>query len=66
MIGDIAQDVAIVAIAVPGLTVDEILSLPVEQRMQLRTAGMIKSDVKMKPAGGTTDRVKAMVAAGMS
>lgn len=48
------------------MTVDDILSLPVAQRLQLRAAGLVMSDVKLKPAGGTKYRSKAYAAAGIA
>lgn len=48
------------------MTVDDILSLPVAQRLQLRTAGLVCSDVKVRPAGGSKYRNKALVAAGIA
>lgn len=41
------------------MTVDEILELPVAQGLQLRSAGMIAKNVRMKPAGGSDLRKQA-------
>ena len=42
-----------IAIATGGAyTVAEILELPVAQMLQLRTLGLMRQNVKMRPAGG--------------
>ena len=41
------------------MTVDEILDLPIAQGLQLRSAGMIAKNIRMKPAGGSNLRRQA-------
>ncbi len=38
------------------MSVDEILSLPRAQGIQLRTVGLMRQNVSMKPAGGSSMR----------
>lgn len=59
MIGGLVELIGLVTVATGGsLTPDQILSLPVAQAYQLRTLGLIKQNVKMKPAGGSTLRTQ--------
>jgi hypothetical protein len=41
------------------MTVEQILDMPVAQGLQLRSAGLIAKNVRMKPAGGSNLRRKA-------
>ena len=45
------------------MSVDEILSLPRAQGLQLRTVGLMRQNVKMKPAGGGSlrDQVESIL-----
>jgi len=45
------------------MSVDDILSLPRAQGLQLRTVGLMRQNVKMKPAGGSSlrDEVNAIL-----
>ena len=54
MIGSLVEYVGLVTVATQGsLTPKQILELPLAQGYQLRTLGLIKQNVKMKPAGGS-------------
>tara|TARA_S200002703_G_scaffold142650_1_gene135213 strand:- start:318 stop:482 length:165 start_codon:yes stop_codon:yes gene_type:complete len=41
------------------MTVEQILDMPVAQGLQLRSAGLIAKNVRMKPAGGSNLRREA-------
>lgn len=60
MIGSVCEYVATISEATHGsMTVEQILDMPVAQGLQLRSAGLIAKNVRMKPAGGSNLRREA-------
>jgi len=50
----VCEYVATVSEATHGsMTVEQILDMPVAQGLQLRSAGLIAKNIRMKPAGGS-------------
>lgn len=59
MIGGCAELIGFATIACPVLTPDEILDMHLPRVLQLKSLGMIRQNVPLKPAGGGNLRREA-------
>ena len=53
---DMAQLCILVADAMPGMTPDAVLEMPLAQALQFRSWGLAKRGAVIRPPGGSSDR----------